>query len=214
MGNNRGPYFTRQSIKFLQACSSLFKCRGRVYIEFAGDIIAINRAIWAFLFFFSCGISATELLVWSLWHLVFCCCCSVAQLSLVLRNPMDCSTTGFPNLHHLPELAQAHVRWVGDAIQPSYPLLSPYSPAFNLSQHQVLFQWVWLFASGGQNKSMEPLKYKLFLYFTVFFHSPNIYWATTTCKTLQDVLRKLTLHSHGAGILVGETNTNKMINVC
>ena len=68
-------------------------------------------------------------------------CCSVAQSRLSLCDPMDCSTPGFPVLHHLPELAQTHVHWVGDAIQPSHPLLSP-SPAFNLSQHQDLFWWV------------------------------------------------------------------------
>ena len=65
-------------------------------------------------------------------------CCSVTQLYLTLCDPMDCSTPGFPVLHHLPELAQTHVRWVGDAIQPSH-LLSSSSPAFNLSQHQGLF---------------------------------------------------------------------------
>ena len=43
---------------------------------------------------------------------------SVAQLCLTLRNPIDCSTAGFPVLHHLPELVQTHVSWVGDAIQP------------------------------------------------------------------------------------------------
>ena len=37
---------------------------------------------------------------------------------------MDCSTPGFPVLHHLPEFAQTHVQWVGDAIQLSH-LLSP-----------------------------------------------------------------------------------------
>ena len=47
-----------------------------------------------------------------------------------------------PVLHHLSELAQTHVRWVGDAIQPSHSLLAPSPPAFNLSQHQGLFQWV------------------------------------------------------------------------
>ena len=55
---------------------------------------------------------------------------------------MDCSTPGFPVLHQLPELAQTHVHWVGDAIQPSHPLSSPSSPIFNLSQHQGLFQGV------------------------------------------------------------------------
>ena len=42
----------------------------------------------------------------------------------------------------LPELAQIHVHQVGDAIQCSHPLSSPSPPAFNLSQHQYLFQWV------------------------------------------------------------------------
>ena len=52
---------------------------------------------------------------------------------------MDCDTPGFPVLHHLPELAQTHVHWVGDAIQPFHPLSSPSPPAFNLAQHQSLF---------------------------------------------------------------------------
>ena len=66
---------------------------------------------------------------------------SDTQLCLTLCNPMDYSTPGIPVHHQLPELAQTHVHWVGDAIQPSHPLSSP-SPAFNLSQHQGLFQWV------------------------------------------------------------------------
>ena len=52
---------------------------------------------------------------------------------------MDCSTQGFRVLHYLPELAQNHS--LNDAIQPSHPLQSPFPPAFNLSQHQHLFQW-------------------------------------------------------------------------
>ena len=66
---------------------------------------------------------------------------SVTQLCLTLCNLMDCRTPDFPVLHQLPELAQTHVHRVGDAIQPSHPLLSP-SPAFSLSQHQGLFKWV------------------------------------------------------------------------
>ena len=38
--------------------------------------------------------------------------------------------------------AQTHVHQVNDAIQPSHPLSSPSPPAFNLSQHQGLFQRV------------------------------------------------------------------------
>ena len=55
---------------------------------------------------------------------------------------MDYSMSAFPVHHHLPKLAQTHVHQVGDAIQPSHPLSSAFLPAFNLSQHQGLFQWV------------------------------------------------------------------------
>ena len=58
------------------------------------------------------------------------CCCSVAQSCPTLCDPMDCSTPGFPVLYHLPELAQIHVHWVSDAIQPSHPLLSPSPSAY------------------------------------------------------------------------------------
>ena len=67
---------------------------------------------------------------------------SVQSLSHIwLCNPMDCSTPGFPVHRHLPEFAQTHVHWVGDAIRPSHPLSSPSPPAFNLAQDQGLFQW-------------------------------------------------------------------------
>ena len=81
------------------------------------------------------------------WALVIYSCWSV-QLSSVtqscptLCNPMDCSTAGFPDLHQHPELAQTHDHQVSDAIKWSHPLSSPSPPAFNLSQHQGLFQWV------------------------------------------------------------------------
>ena len=69
-------------------------------------------------------------------------CCSLAQSCPTLCDPVDCSTPGFPVLRYIPEFAQTHVHWVGDAVQPSHPLLSPSPPAFNLSQHQGLYQWV------------------------------------------------------------------------
>ena len=67
---------------------------------------------------------------------------SVAQSCPTLCDPMDCSTPGFPVHHKFPELAQTHIHWVSDVMQPSHPLLSPSPPGFNLSQHQGLFQWV------------------------------------------------------------------------
>ena len=68
--------------------------------------------------------------------------CSVAQSCLTLCDPMDCSTSGFPILHHLLEFAQTHVHWVSDTIQAFRPVLSPSPPAFHLSQHQGLFRGV------------------------------------------------------------------------
>ena len=68
-------------------------------------------------------------------------CSSVDNLCSALCDSMDFSTPGFPVLHHLPELTQTQVHWIRATIQPSHPLLLP-SPAFNLSQHRGLFQWV------------------------------------------------------------------------
>ena len=67
---------------------------------------------------------------------------SVAQSCLTLCDPMNHSTPGLPVHHQLPEFTQTHVHRVGDAIQPSHPLSSPFPPAPNPSQHQSLFQWV------------------------------------------------------------------------
>ena len=58
---------------------------------------------------------------------------SVAQSCPTLCDPMDCSMSGLPLHHQLLEFTEAHVHWVGDAIQPSHPLSSPPPPTFNLS---------------------------------------------------------------------------------
>ena len=98
---------------------------------------------------------------------------------------MDCSTPGFPiPIHHLPELAQTHVHWVGDAIHPSHLLSSP-SPALNVSQHQRFllimscdcqyFSNAWLkdvevAQSAGLRKALTNFpEIKLFLFFSFFF---------------------------------------------
>ena len=65
---------------------------------------------------------------------------SVAQLCPTLCDPMNRSTPGLPVHHQLPEFTQTHVHRVGNAIQPSHPPSSPSPPAFNLAQHQGLFQ--------------------------------------------------------------------------
>ena len=67
---------------------------------------------------------------------------SVAQSCQTLCDAMNGSIWAFLIHHQLLELALTHVHLVGDAIQPSYPRSSPSTPAFNLSQHQGLFQWL------------------------------------------------------------------------
>ena len=62
---------------------------------------------------------------------------SVAQSCLTLCDPMNCSTPGFPVHHQLLKFIQTHVHRVGDAIQPSHPLLSPFPPVPNPSHIRV-----------------------------------------------------------------------------
>ena len=71
-----------------------------------------------------------------------CHCCSVTKSCPALCDPMDYIAHQASLSSSSPMMSLLnHVHWVGDTIQPSHPLSSP-SPAFNLSQHQGLFQWV------------------------------------------------------------------------
>ena len=82
-------------------------------------------------------------------------------MCLILCNPMDCSTPGFPVHHQLPELDQTCVHWVSDAIQPSYPLSSPSSPTFIFSSIRVF-----------PNESLLPIRWPKYWSFS-FNISPS-----------------------------------------
>ena len=92
------------------------------------------------------GISQTRVLEWvaiafsnhGVWHIPQFS--SVAQLCQTLCDPVNHSMPGLPVHHQLPEFTQTHVHQVGDATQPSHPLLSSSPPAPNPSQHHGLFQ--------------------------------------------------------------------------
>ena len=92
------------------------------------------------------GISQTRVLEWvaiafsnhGVWHILQFS--SVAQLCQTLCDPVNHSMPGLPVHHQLPEFTQTHVHQVGDATQPSHPLLSSSPPAPNPSQHHGLFQ--------------------------------------------------------------------------
>ena len=50
--------------------------------------------------------------------------CLVSELCPTLGDPMDCRMPDFPVLYYRLQIAQVHVHWFSDAIQPSDPLLS------------------------------------------------------------------------------------------
>ena len=93
----------------------------------------------------------------------------VTQSCPTLCNPMDCSTPGFPILHHLLELTQTHVLWVGDGHLPSHPLLSLPLPAFSLTQDQNLFQWVSCSHQVARVLEPQPQPQSLQLIFRIYF---------------------------------------------
>ena len=120
----------------------------------------------------------------------------VAQLCQTLCDPMDCSTPGFSVHHQLLELAQTHVHRVSDATQSSHPLSSPSPPAFNLSQHQGIFQGVsslhWL------AKVLElQLQHQSFQWiFKGWFPLGLTGWISLQSKGLSSVFSSTTVQKH------------------
>ena len=98
------------------------------------------------------------------------------QLCPILWDPMDCSRPVFPVHHQLPELAQTHVHWVSDAIQPSHPLL-PCPQSFPASGS---FSMSWLFPSGGQSigasASTSVLPMNIQNWFPLQLLYPALFW--------------------------------------
>ena len=76
---------------------------------------------------------------------------SVTQLCLTLCDPMNRSTPGLLVHHQLPEFTQPLVHRVSDAIQPSYPLLSPFSSCPQSLPASESFPMSQLFTWGGQS---------------------------------------------------------------
>ena len=106
---------------------------------------------------------------------------------------MDCSTPGFPVHHWLPQLAETHVHPVSDAIQPSHPLSSP-SPAFYLSQHPGLFQWV---SSSNQVAKLLELQLQHQSFQRIFWIDFLwIDWFDLASKGLSRVFSNNTIQKH------------------
>ena len=116
------------------------------------------------------------------------CCCSVAQSCPTLCSPRDCSTLGFPVLHHLPELAQTHVHGVSDSIQPSIPSVIPFSSCPQSFPTSGSFQMSQFSTLGGQSigtstsESVLPMnKYSGLISFRMNWFDLLIPW---TCLSL------------------------------
>ena len=105
-------------------------------------------------------------------------------------DPIDCSMPGFPVLHLLLELAQTHVHWVGMLSNHLILCCPPSSPAFNLFQHQGLFQWV-----GPLNQAAEVWSFNLSI------SASNEYSGLISCRidcfellAVQETLKSLLQH--------------------
>ena len=120
---------------------------------------------------------------------------SVAQSCPTLCDPMNRSTPSLPVHHQLPEFTRTHVHRVGDAIQPSHPLSSPFPPAPNPSQHQS-FPMSQLFAWGGQSTGVSALA--SFLPKNSQGWSPSEWtgWISLQSKGLSRVFSNTTVQKH------------------
>ena len=115
---------------------------------------------------------------------------------------MDCNTPGFPVHHKLLELTQIHVHRVGDAIQQSHPLLSTSLPAFSLSHHQGLFQWV-----SSSHQVAKVLEFQLPINIQDWFILGWTGWISVAVQgTLKSLLQhhsiKASILSHSAFFIV------------
>ena len=128
---------------------------------------------------------------------------SVTQSCLTLCNPVNCSMSGFPFHYQLLELAQTHIHWVGDAIQPSHPLSSPFPPAFNLSQNQgfFFFQMNQFFASGGQRIGVSVSTSVLPMNIQDWFPLGWTGWISLQSKGLSHVFSNTTVQSISSLVL-------------
>ena len=120
-------------------------------------------------------------------------CCSVAQLCPALCDPMGCSTPGLPVHRHLLELAQTHIHWIGDAIQPSHPLCPP-----------LLLP---VFLRVFSNESALCIRWPKYWSFSFIISPSNEYWGLISFRidcfdllavqgTLKSLLQHLTVQKH------------------
>ena len=124
------------------------------------------------------------------------CCCLITKSCPALCNPMDCRTPGLSVLHYLPEFVQIHVHWVGDAIQPSHPLLSPSPPIPKSLPASGSFPMSQLFTWGGQSIGGSALASVLPMYTQDWSSLEWTGWISLRSKALSRVFSNTTVQKH------------------
>ena len=134
---------------------------------------------------------------------------SFAQSCLTLCDPMNCSTSGLPVYHQLPEFTQTHVHQVGDAIQPSHPLSSP-SPLPQSLPASESFPMSQLFASDGQSTGVSALASVLPKNTQDWSHLGWTGWISLQSKGLSRVFSNITVQKHQffGGQLSSQSNSH------
>ena len=124
------------------------------------------------------------------------CDCLVTKSRPTLCDPLNCSTSGFPVLHYLPEFAQTHVHWVSDGIQPSHPLSPPSPPALNLIPASGSLPMSWLFASDGRSIGASAAASVLPMNIQGWFLLGWTGWISVQYKGLSRVFSSTTVRKH------------------
>ena len=152
--------------------------------------ICICSYVW---FMPSFSIYILSMCMYTYTHIQFS---SVTQSCPTLCDPMNRSTPGLPGHDHLPEFTQTPVHRVGDAIQPSHPLLSPFPPAPKFLPASESFPMSQLFTWGGQSTGVSALA--SFLPKNTQDRSPSEWtgWISLQSNGLSRVFSNTTVQNH------------------
>ena len=120
---------------------------------------------------------------------------SLAQSCLTLCDPMGCSMPDFPVHHQLPGLAQTHVHWVSDAIQPSHPVI-PFSFCLQSFPASGIFPMSQFFPSGGQSIGISAAALVLTIYIQDWFPLGLTGLISLQSKGLSRVFSNTTVQKH------------------
>ena len=121
---------------------------------------------------------------------------SVTQSCPTLCDPMDCSTPGLPVHHQLPGFTQTHIRWAGDAIQPSHPLSSPSSSRLQSFPASGSFQMSQFYTSGGQSIEVSASASVLPMNIQDWFPLGLTGWISLLSKGLSRIFSNNTIQKH------------------